>query len=489
MLTVETPVDPVQAVVEAFEAVPDEVETELRAVDGRVPPGIRGVLFRNGPGKLDVFGTPLMHPFDGDGMLARFEFADGQVRYRNRWVRTNEFLAEERAGRMLYRNFGTNLPGGIRNNALRMRFKNTANTSVVHHGQRLLALWEGGLPHALTADTLHTVGRFDYGGKLRDAIGLITRLLVGETPFSAHPKIDPESGTLYNFGLLVGPRPVLLFYEVDPDGTMKDVRRIGLRRACFMHDFVITERHAVFFATPIRFDVPRALSGLRSPVDAILRDENEATEVIVVPLDGGPIRRVVADSGFFIFHFFNAFEDGGRFVVDGCRMDHFAGGSVDLRDPEQIRNIPIDPAFATRWTIEPDAVHERRLSDLPMELPTIDPAQTGRPYGSGWATARTQTHEGLIYSGLARLHVDSTEVQSRDFSPDLPGEPIFVPDAAGFKPDPNAPRAGWLASVVYRARARLSELVILRPDTLDVVARLPLPHHLPPGFHGSFVPA
>jgi carotenoid cleavage dioxygenase-like enzyme len=116
-----------------------------------------------------------------------------------------------------------------------------------------------------------------------------------------------------------------------------------------------------------------------------------------------------------------------------------------------------------------------------MELPFIDPRFVGRRAAFGWATARTQTHDAPIYCGLARLDLDSGATVRRDMSPDLPGEPVFVPRTPGA-----APGDGWLLSVVYRARTRRSELWILRADDLSTEARLELPHHLPPGFHGTF---
>lgn len=481
-------IDPVQAVVDAFRPVDHEEDAELELLEGRVPPEIDGALIRNGPGKLDVHGMPLRHPFDGDGMVSRFDFSEGRVRYRNRWVRTRELREEAAAGRPLYRNFGTNLPGGFWKNAFRMRFKNTANTSVVHHGGRLLALWEAGLPHELDPESLETRGRFDFDGELTAALPRLTRLFVTEAPFSAHPKIDPASGRLYNFGLSIAPRPELLFYTVDPAGRLGRSRRIALRRASFMHDFTITERHAIFFATPIRFDVPGALSGLRAPVESIRRAPREKTEIIVVPLDGGPERRLEAPDGFFIFHFFNAHETAeGALVVDGCRMADFPGGTVDLRDKEAVRGARFDSAFPTRWTLEGDRVRAERLSDVPMELPFVDPRRVGRRARYGWATARTEDHDAPLYSGLARLDFVTRATVTRDLSPDLPGEPVFIPR------DPEASATdddldGWLATVVYRAHSGRSELWLTSPDDLSTQARLALPHHLPPGFHGRFAP-
>jgi len=128
------------AYLRANETVRDEVDIRLRVAEGALPSALRGVLYRNGPGKMEVHGTKYDHPFDGDGMVTRFAFADGEVHYKNRFVRTEEYVAEERAGRMLYRSFGTNLPGGLRKNLFRLRFKNAANTSVVLHGGKLVGM-------------------------------------------------------------------------------------------------------------------------------------------------------------------------------------------------------------------------------------------------------------------------------------------------------------------------------------------------------------
>ena len=475
-------IDPVQVVIDAFRPVEEETDALLEHLEGQVPAGLSGVLYRNGAGSLEVHGAQLMHPFDGDGMVSRFEIGPDGVRYRNRWVRTKEFEAEARAGRILYRNFGTNIPGGFRKNALRMRFKNAANTSVIRHGDALYALWEAGLPHRLDPATLETYGRDDFDGQLSKAMPPLARWFMPEAPFTAHPKRDPVTGHLHAFGLLIAPQPALLLYEFDASGQLASTRRVRLDGASFMHDFTITEHHLVFFATPIRFDVPRALSGLTTPVEAIRRDPKQRTQIIVVPKAGGAPRRVSCASGFFIFHFFNAFEDEqGRITIDGCRMDDFPGGTIDLRDPGQVRGARFDPAHPTRWVVDGSDVHETRTSELPMELPFVDPRHIGRRSRFGWATARTQVHGAPIYCGLARLDLDSGRDVRRDMSPDLPGEPVFVPRT------PRAPPGeGWILTVVYRARTRRSELWILRADDLTTQARFGLPHHLPPGFHGTF---
>ena len=47
-----------------------EFDYELE-VEGEIPNDLKGTLFRNGPGLLEVYGTPLVHPIDGDGMVQK----------------------------------------------------------------------------------------------------------------------------------------------------------------------------------------------------------------------------------------------------------------------------------------------------------------------------------------------------------------------------------------------------------------------------------
>jgi all-trans-8'-apo-beta-carotenal 15,15'-oxygenase len=105
----------------AYGAIPDEVDdVELELLEGALPPELDGVLYRNGPGRLERGGQRYGHPFDGDGMVSKLvvDGPRGRVWYRNRFVRTREYVDEEQAGRLRHRGFGTNLPGGLLRNML-----------------------------------------------------------------------------------------------------------------------------------------------------------------------------------------------------------------------------------------------------------------------------------------------------------------------------------------------------------------------------------
>ncbi len=466
------------------DSVRDELDTVLRVGEGALPDRLRGVLYRNGPGKVEVFGTKYSHPFDGDGMVARFAFDGHAVRYRNRFVRTDEYVAEERARRMLYRSFGTNLPGGVIRNFLRLRFKNAANTSVILHGGKLLALWEGGLPHRLDPVTLDTLGRYDFDGALANRTGRLSRWMSPDLPFSAHPKLDLDSGELVNFGTLMGAKNRLVSYRVRRDGVMSAPSFTNLESLCFVHDFVLTKHYCVYFLSAVSFRVGATLAGLATPVGSLSGASDAAASILVVPRDGRSSFAVPAAPGF-VFHFANGYEDARGFVVlDGMRMPSLPSASdvQKLLDGEDV-NIP--SATPTRYLVDPvgRTVSETALTSTPADLPTIDPRFVGRQNRHFWAVAGEAGNASPLAHRI--LHFDHEGPHAeRDFGVDFPGEPLFVPTSPDAKEG-----EGWILSLVYRVEAHRSDLYILRASDLATECRVELPHHNPPGFHGVWCPS
>jgi all-trans-8'-apo-beta-carotenal 15,15'-oxygenase len=475
---------PAKTVLEhAARAVHEETDATLSVVKGALPDSLRGVLYRNGPGTHESFGVPYDHPFDGDGMVTRFEFDGRNVRYRNRFVETRERKLERAARRPLFRSFGTNLPGGFRANALRMRFKNAANTSVAVHAGKLLALWEGGLPHELDGETLETKGAYDYEGHLKNRGPFFDRLLAPELPFSAHPKIDPETNELFNFGMLLGPRPRLLVYRASPEGRLDTPRVIALPRLFFVHDFALTARYCVFFLVPVAFRVAEALAGVRPPAEAIEGLQGAPTRVLMVPRDGAFSEAPVwlETSPCFIFHHAGAFEDAeGRVHSVVLRMPSFPNSEA-MRAVFHGGDVSFPSAMATRYVFDPKArtVTEERLSPRPMELPTIDGHRVSRAYRHLFAIAGEREGDAVLRK-IVRLDIETKEELLRDFGDDIPGEPVFVRARDG-------QGEGYLLVLVYRAGLHRSDLFVLRADTLETTCQLALPHHVPLGFHGTWV--
>lgn len=482
--------------VSAHQSVTQEVQATLPIVEGEIPSDLRGVLYRNGPGRLAIGDQMYGHLFDGDGLVLRFAIGStssdsrARIRYCNRFVRTDAFVHEERAGRILYRGLGTNLPGGLWANFLRLRFKNPANTNVLYHGGRLLALWEGGLPHRLDPVTLDTLGRCDFSGTLRNrSSSWIDRRITSNLPFSAHPKIDPTTGELFNFGVVLGPQPRLQVYRVDAAGQLQHERTEPIALEAFVHDFVLTPNWLVFFVYPVTFETSPVLLGISTGIESLRPIAGGRTQVLMIPRNGGSTRRFVA-SPCFVFHFANAFEDEqGRVIIDGCRQAEYP-----LMPPlpqalsGQLWDMPL--AYLTRFVVDPSAddgsmLTETQLCSQATEFPRIHPAMQGRPNRYVWGATTAPGTPYNLYTGLVRHDLQTGELIQRQFAPWLPGEPVMVASAAADAGEDD----GYLLTVVYHGQTHRSALHVLDARSLATLCVAQLPHHVPPGFHGNFVPA
>src|SRR5580704_19519365 len=123
--------------------IPFECDAPYLKVVGELPRELNGTLYRNGPNPQ--FDRPDAHWFVGDGMLHAFALDQGKASYRNRWVRTPKFLAEHDAGRAIFNGLGfggQKLPDAPPSTVVDA---GVANTNVIWHGGRLLALEEAHL--------------------------------------------------------------------------------------------------------------------------------------------------------------------------------------------------------------------------------------------------------------------------------------------------------------------------------------------------------
>ena len=132
-------------------------------VEGEIPRDLAGVFYRNGPEPLHPTRGDDYHWFDGDGMIHAVHFEDGAATYRNRWIRTKAFLAEQEAGEALWNGITerpdfTNPRGPL---------KDTSNTDLVFHAGRLMTLWWlGGEAYVVSVPDLESRGTMDWGGKV-----------------------------------------------------------------------------------------------------------------------------------------------------------------------------------------------------------------------------------------------------------------------------------------------------------------------------------
>jgi all-trans-8'-apo-beta-carotenal 15,15'-oxygenase len=458
-------------------ATVEEEHTDLTLhVRGEIPAGLKGVLYRNGPGRMERGGHDYGHLFDGDGHVCRFSFDGGRVGYTNRYVRTAFFDEEERAGRIIYRCLGTNRPGGMPANFLRLRFKNAANTHVIAHAGRLLALYEGGPPYELDPLSLETRGVWDLDGALKNPFDAFSRFMSPIMPFAAHPSRDPVTGELFGFGLLAGRPNRLMIYRIDAEGRCTERREFRLGRSSFVHDVLMTEHWLLFLLPQVDYGMGGVLLGYTSAAGSMSMHTERPMRLLLVPRGGGEAVSFETIPGF-AFHFAGGAEHpDGTLHANLVHHSHFP--SLDSVDDL----IVPDEALGrlTRLEINPRTRETNAcvLSAHAHEMPRLG-SDPGRIFSCGVPAGRNMPFYSAIL--VSRLSTDGRSARTtvRDFYPDLPGEPVPI-DVDG---------ETLLMSLVYRAREHRSELLILHADDLSTLAEIALPHSLPPGFHGSWVDA
>jgi carotenoid cleavage dioxygenase-like enzyme len=395
-----------------FAPVHTETDAADLHVEGSLPADLHGVLVRNGPNpKFDPLGS-YTYPLEGDGMLHAVGIENGQARYRNRWVRTQSLAAEEKAGRAL---FGGIMTPAFFDQALLgtdpdpgWPVKLNAFINIVTHAGRYLALAEG-LPAYEVSPELETLGRFDFDGGLR--LGTC-----------AHPKIDPVTGEMVVFRYDTQP-PYLTWAVVGPDGTVaRPATPIEeVNRGYMVHDFAITEHHAVFVLGPGVLDLQAAISG-GSPLQ--WRPEL-GTLVAVVPRHRSGANTIFELNPFWVWHLANAFDQDGRITVDFPWWSSLGNAGGDFSAVTgAFSRLVLDPA-----TGQSDLTH---LDNVGTEFPRIDDRRTGRPHRYLTVVASTGRNGLQLFEHdrLCRYDMVTGSSVSYDSDANL-GEVVFVPRPGG----------------------------------------------------------
>jgi all-trans-8'-apo-beta-carotenal 15,15'-oxygenase len=471
-----------------YQSLTQEHNYWIDDIRGTLPADLEGTLFRNGPGRLDVHGQPLQHPFDGDGMICSFAISQGRAYFRNRFVRTQGFVEEEAAGRVLYRGtFGTQKPGGWLANAFDFRLKNIANTQVIYWGGKLLALWEAAEPHRLDPHTLETLGLEYFDGALKPG-----------QAFAAHPWIDPQCDRyggqpcLVNFAVQpLGLSTRITLYELDTTGTITWQRSHSVPGFAFMHDMAITPDYCIFFQNPVAFNpLPFAL-GFKGAAECLTFQADKPTQVILIPRHPDRPMQVSSMPAGFVFHHANAFQDGDDLVVDSVAYANFPAV-----DPNQdFRHVNFDalpPGQLWRFRLHPSTgtIEQRLLNERGCEFPTLHPRHVGQPYRYLYLAAAHHPTGNAPLQAIEKLDLETGDRTLWSAAPHgYVSEPVFVPKATQ-DANPQPEDAGWLLTLVFDAEQERSHLVIL--DAADLgrgaIADLWLNHHVPYGLHGTFTP-
>jgi carotenoid cleavage dioxygenase-like enzyme len=433
-----------------YAPIAEEITAENLAVIGEIPVELDGLYVRNGPNPVTGKSA---HWFLGNGMLHGVRLRGGKAEwYRNRYVKTPAWANPEHSM------FSDD--GGVD------RIGSAANTHIVSHAGKLLALEEGHFPWVVDSE-LETVSAHDFGGRLKTAM-------------TAHPKICPATGEMLSFGYNFF-EPYLTYHRVSATGELVQSTDITVPGPTMMHDFNATRNYVIFMDLPVVFDLDLAMAGTMP----YHWDDNYGARLGVMPREGtnADVRWFNVDP-CYVFHPINAYEEitasgSTKIVLDVCRYEQMWRKGWDG-----------DSASLHRWTIDlgSGAVTEIALDDRPIEFGRVADASIGLPYQFGYATTTATVKEDVsVATSIVRYDLTTGNSEVHDFGTGRhPGEA-----APAARPDAKGELDGYVMTYVHDDIAGRTELVIVDASDFAAppVARIPLPQRVPYGFHGSWVPS
>jgi carotenoid cleavage dioxygenase len=458
--------------------------TDLEVI-GTIPEYLDGRYLRNGPNPIGEVDPELYHWFVGDGMVHGIRIREGKAEwYRNRWVR----------GPLAAMALGEQVPDG--------HFAVSgigANTNVIGHAGKTLALVESGVANYELTEELDTVGVCDFDGTLTGG-------------YTAHPQRDPETHELHAVSYSMQRGNTVQYSVIGVDGRARRTVDIEVAGSPMMHDFSLTERHVVFYDLPVTFDSGQAVAmtvprGLRLPARLLLSavigrvripdpitarqprtknsdrrfpyswDPRYPARVGVMPREGEnrDVRWFDVEP-CYVFHPLNGYDDGDTIVLDVVR--HPKMFDTDHLGPNE------GPPTLDRWTVDlaDGKVRESRVDDRGQEFPRVDERLVGKRHRYGYAPAVGDGASGTDTLLKHDLVGGNTDTRSFGAGKSL-GEFVFHPSSADAAEDD-----GVLMGYIYDRPTDRSELAILDAQTLQDVASVKLPHRVPAGFHGNWVP-
>jgi carotenoid cleavage dioxygenase len=444
-------------------------------VTGELPVDLAGIYLRNTENPVHP-SVERYHPFDGDGMVHAVGFDRGRAYYRNRFVRTDGFLAEQAAAGPLWAGIAEKPEWSPREDGwgARGRMKDSSSTDViVHNGVALTSFYQCGDLYRLDPMTLETLGKADWHGAFPAQHGV-----------SAHTKVDPRTGELLFFNYDTE-APYLRYGVVDADDRLVHYTEVPLPGPRLPHDMAFTDNYAILNDCPL-FWLPEALA-LGKYVSRFHPDL--PTRLAVIPRRG-----TAADVQWFeaaptyVLHWVNAYEEGDEIVLDGFFQDDpvpadDGAGSLYQR---LFRSLAADrlQTHLHRWrlNLRTGLAKEERLTDTVSEFGMINAGAAGRPYRYTYAASAVPGW--FLFSGIVKHDV----VTGKEERYDLPHGVYASETAVAPRPGGQAEDDAYLITITSDVERDLSECLVFDAARLTdgPIARVRLPERVSSGTHSTW---
>uniref|UniRef100_A0A8C6SI69 Retinoid isomerohydrolase n=1 Tax=Neogobius melanostomus TaxID=47308 RepID=A0A8C6SI69_9GOBI len=248
----------------------EELSDPLPAtVTGRIPSFLKGSLLRLGPGLFEVGDEPFYHLFDGQALMHKFDFKNGQVTYYRKFVKTDAYVRAITEKRVVITEFGTfAYPDPCKNIFSRYVFlllqgrrgDGQLPGERLSVGEDYYAVTETNYITKVDTDTLETLKKVDMCNYIN---------INGVT---AHPHIERD-GTVWNIGNCMGKGATLAYNIVRIPPTQKDKSdpieksKVWVQfpsherfKPSYVHSFGMSDNYFVFVETPVKINLLKFLS-------------------------------------------------------------------------------------------------------------------------------------------------------------------------------------------------------------------------------------
>lgn len=441
-------------------------------LEGALPNDLKGVFYRNGPGKHERGDIRYQHLFEGDGMVQRFEIGNGEIHHFGRFLETKKYVEEEHAGEFLYA--GPETKFKEKKASLNSDTVNVANINTLPVGNDLWALWEAGSASKIDPDTL------DYEGLVNLGEGTKYGNSLKGLPFSAHPKVDP-TGDIWNFGLNHTGHVVL--YHLSAKGVLQKVKLVDTGyQGKMLHDFLTTEKHLLLILPSLNTQGNRT-NRRKGFFSHITFDKSLPLRVMVISKsDFSTVREYELPPGF-VFHFGNAWEDKSGVI----RFDASLYPNIDvLHDMSNMMVGNLEHGHTNSklalYELHPNGKTKHFVSDVYSEFPKV------------LAHQQTQRNQKLYHISTIENKIWNDAVCSYDLETGKQDMFCFGADYHVEEHIPIKPKNSkniYMIGTSLHVPTKRTCLNIFNAEAISKgpITRAWLPHHLPLGFHGCFVPS
>ena len=449
--------------------------TEYNASDmkviGEIPTDIDGVYLRNTENPVhEAIGRH--HPFDGDGMIHMMSFADGKASYRNRFVETTGFSAEQKAGHALWAGLMEHPSRSLRPGVCAQEgLKDSSSTDViVHAGQALSTFYQCGEGYRLDPYTLEQLG---------------TESWVPEDGISAHPKVDERTGELMFFNYSKK-APFMHYGVVGADNVLKHYVPIELPGPRLPHDMAFSDNYSIFNDLPVFWDAEQLKRG-----NHVVRfHKGIPSRFGIIPRMGQPDEiKWFEGAPTYVLHFLNAWEEGDEVVMDGYFQDTPVPGDYPNAPPGFERMMAYLDQYSLqprlhrwRFNMKTGATKEERLDDRTLEFGIINQRNAGRK--NRYCYSSIPKRGWFLFTGLTKHDLQT----GKSWSVEL-GEHEYCSEA-GFAPRVGATEEddGYLVTFTSDLVADASECLLIDAKDMDAgpICRIQLPHRICAGTHAAW---